>query len=483
MHGGLRVARQVCASAAALCALLSIALPAVAQDDGVAPPEIWRGAASATVASFEVDRDALLPIPGVLRLGALAGESAYETDRQTARASLLFPGEGVIQGPNLACGTFGSLFPPELKPVLDACLSYDYPLTVRADASAADRSTQGRVRLGAPTDAVSALALGADAHAAPDGSSTHAALEDLRVLGLPAIDVIPLLPIQQLRLDPSVLVVGSATSRTDQRIEEGVLVVEAESALSDVRLLGGLVRIGTLRSTSRITDDAHGTRTSDADLEVGGVTVAGLPAQLTEDGLLLGSPTPSDVLGPIQRQLQSALRPLLEALGLRVTLLDTEEAVDDGTGQAVARAAGLLVELALNVDGLPAVPGPLGDIDLNGTYVGSVQLASTGASGAASMFGADDVEPTDDGDLGSPPDLGGGFGLGGSPPDLGGGATPPPASGEEAAPPRGPIRAAARTDLFDGRLELLYAAFAFAVLALCCTPRLAVPARLPGPPP
>jgi hypothetical protein len=472
--------RRLAAAAAGACALLSVTLPALAQDEGAAAPAIWRGAAASNVATVEVDRDGLLPISDVFRIGALMGESAYETDRQTARASLLFPGEGLIQGPNLACGTFGSAFPPELAPVLDACLTYEYPLTVRADTATPDASTQGLLRLGKPTDALSGVATGATAHAAPDGTSTRAAVEDLRLLGLPAIDVIPLLPIEQLRLDPSILSVGSATSTTDQRIdEEGSLVVEAASTLSDVRLVGGLVRIGAIRSTSRITDDAEGGRTADAGLEVSGVTVGGLPAEVTADGLVVGSP--SDVLGPIQRQLQTVLRPLLDALGVRLSLLETEETTDDGTGQAVASSGGLLLEVTLNAAGLPSVPGPLGDIDLNGAYVGSIQLGYSGASGAASLFGPDGV-PTDGGGDTSAPDLGGGgFTPGGALPDLGSGSAPP-AEGPTSPPPV-ERRASTLTDLFDGRLELLYAAFAFAVLALCLTPRLAVPARLPGPRP
>lgn len=479
MGGARRAVRRSAAAAAVGCLLLSVALPAVAQDEATAAaPAIWRGAASSSVATVEADREGLLPVPDIFRIGAVAGESAYETDRQTARASLLFPGEGLIQGPNLACGTFGSAFPPELAPVLDACLSYDYPLTVRADSSTADASTEGLLRIGKPSDALSGIATGAIAHAAPDGARTEAAVEDLRLLGLPAIDVIPLLPIQQLRLDPVVLSVGSATSRTDQRIDGGSLVVEATASLSDVRLVGGLVRIGGIRSSSRITDDAEGTRTSDADLEVSGVTVAGLPAQITADGLVLG--TPSDVLGPIQRQLQSALRPLLDALGVRITLLEVEETTDDGTGQAVASAGGVLLEITLNAAGLPSIPGPLGDIDLNGAYVGSVQLGYSGASGAASMFGPDGapVDDTDDGIV--LPDAGGGFVPGGDLPDLG---PTPTTTGGVVSTPDGEGRAGFVTDLFGGRLELLYAAFALAVLALCCTPRLAVPPRLPAPRP
>jgi hypothetical protein len=67
---------------------------------------------------------------------------------------------------------------------------------------------------------------------------------------------------------------------------------------------------------------------------------------------------------------------------------------------------------------------------------------------------------------------------GGDLPDLGDPAAP---SAPVVPVPGSTGRAGFVTDLFDGRLELLYAAFALAVLALCLTPRLAVPPRLPGP--
>ena len=140
------------------------------------------------------------------------------------------------------------------------------------------------MQLGKATDPISADAGGASAHAAPDSSTTKAALSNLRVLGLPGINAIPLLPIQQLQLDPSVAVIGNATATTDQRITNGKLVVTSDSTLSGVKLVGGLINIGAIHSTSTITDDANGHRTSDASLQVSGVTVGGVPAQITDKG-------------------------------------------------------------------------------------------------------------------------------------------------------------------------------------------------------
>jgi hypothetical protein len=443
---------------------------------------VWHGAASADVASFDVDQS-VLPLSGIVNPIVAKANSTYETDNQTADAGLLYPGNGVLQGPNLLCGTFlsGSV-PDAFQPFVDACTKFDYPLWVKADASQHDASTEGRLQLGKPTDPFSVQATGASAHADKDAATSDAELADVHVLGLPGINVIPLLGIQQLKLNPNVVGIANASSATDQRITDGKLVVQARSVLSGIDLVGGLIHIGSLRSTSTITDDGA-KRTSAAQLEVGGVTVAGLPAEITTDGLQIG--TSATPLGPVATQLSRTLTQLLGALGVKLTLLPTTHTTDDGTGQAVASAAGLLLEITLNVKGLPAIPGPLGQMDLNGAYVGTLQLGYSGASGAAATF-------DDSGGANGGTDLGGGEGVTdlGSGPVFGGdegvtdlGIAPGPSTSPTApavTPPRGNHLVRSLGDGFDDRLGMLYLAFAFMVLALCLAPRLTLPARLPG---
>jgi hypothetical protein len=235
------------------------------------------------------------------------------------------------------------------------------------------------------------------------------------------------------------------------------------------------VRIGSIRSESHVTDDANGGRTASADLQVSGVTVAGLPAEITEDGLILGSP--SGALGPLLRQLQVQVNELLRSLGLTVALLETTEDTDVD-GNAVASADGLLISFAHEIAGLPAIPGPLGEIDPNGLLTASVQLGTTAARGAAFAFDPD-APPEDSGvigdvDFGSTTD---GFDV--ALPDL------PDAVPGNVAPSSPPALDTSRptrsvADLFDDRLGLLYLAMCFAALGLCIVPRLTVPARLPG---
>ncbi|MFL6204201.1 MAG: choice-of-anchor P family protein, partial [Acidimicrobiales bacterium] len=346
------------------------------------------------------------------------------------------------------------------------------------DASTADAATDGAATLGKPTDPVSADAVGASAHADVSGSRTSAQMSDLRVLGFPGVALTSVLPIEELKTDPTVLRVEDATSRTDQKIAGGALVVAASSKLTGVSLVGGLVKIGSIVSTSTATDDGHGKRTSVADIEVQGVTVGGLPAQITEDGLVLSSPTN---LGPAKQQILQGSNQLLQALGVRISLLDNVESTDDGTGLARAEAPGVLLEVNTDVSGVPPVFGPFGDIDLTGHYVGTIQLGMSGAAAGASNFD-DEVIPPADVSFDVPSDAG--F----APADTGvvdTGTAPVadvPAATDEpegSAQPQQLIRRV--VDRFGGRLGLVYLAFAFTVLGLCLVPRLTLPARFPGP--
>lgn len=484
MGVGRRAARRVCLAAAAVCAILSITAPAIAQDadEAGAIPEVFRGAASSAVASVALDREALLPVPGVFRFIAVEGSSVYETDLQTSRASLFYPGNGAMQGPNLVCGVAGGGFPPEFAPIFDACSKYEFPLTVFADGTRPSRSTSGAVTLGAPTDPVSADAIGARANATPRAATSYAALGDLRVLGIPGIGPIPMPPQDELQLDSSVVVIENAVSRTTQRIARGVLTVESTAVLQGVKLIGGLIEIAEIRSRSIATDDATATRSADSAIQISGVTVAGVPAKITEDGLVLGD----SGSGPIQQQVELAVNQLLEQLNARVTLLDNEQTMNDGTGQAVASAGGILVEFAFDAQGLPSVPAPppIHNADPNGRYVGSVQLGNTAASAGATNFPDIDVPPIDFepeapvdvpvDDLGGPIVSDGAVDL-----PVDDGSSGPSSSGDGEGQPQRLVRAT--VDLFGGRMGFLYLAFALAVVGLAIAPPLVFPARFGGP--
>ncbi len=484
MGGSLRRrARRACFVAAAGCLLLAIAVPPSSgqEVDEVPKPEVFDSVTTAIGASVQADRDALIPVPDLLKFIVLDGQGAYETDKSEARSSLFFPGNGGTGGPALVCGNFAEAVRPELKPLVDACLAYKYPLTVYADALKPDGTTTGAAALGSPTDPVSANAVGARAHAGPDSVTTDAELQDLRVIGLPAFGPVAL-PVPGFELDTTVFTVDGATSRTRQRIVRGSLVADSVVTVYGIKMIGGLIEIANLRSESHIVDDAAGKRSAAAELVVSGLTVGGLPAKLTADGLVVGSPSGST--GPIDQQQAAAFNELLRAFNVKVTVLEIDRS-PDRDGGAVASVGGLLIEFSRDLQGVPILPGPVGDVDLNGVYRGTIQLGITGARGTAVNFEDEVFVP---GDTGGVADDGADFGADDDGSFVDDGALPelPVEETPEVAAPTNPESQSGgqtiRTirDLFGGRLGLLYLAMMFSVLALCIAPRLTVPARLPG---
>jgi hypothetical protein len=476
--------RRGCFVASGAClALAAFTPPADAQSEGEAlgpRPAVFSGAATAQAVVVEMDKEGLLPVPDIFRFIVADGVGTYRTSEQRGRASLFFPGNGLTQGPALAC----SQFPPEARPVfgpiLDACLQYSFPLTVTADALEPDGATEGSLALGAPTDPISANGVGARAHAGEDAVTTDAEVTGLRVLGAPSIGPLPAVPGFE-DLEPYLMAVGSVTATTDERIDEaGALVVDSVSGATDVRLIGGLVRIGSVVAHARIVDAEDADPVVETTLDVSGVTVAGLPAQFTEDGLQIA--TTSAPLGPQLEALTAQLTSLLESLSFEMETLGTEQGQDED-GITFARVGGLLISLGVPVDGLPPVPGPLGDVDLNGNYVGTIQIGQAGARAIAGSFDDDDEVTATGGGTTSPVSP-----SSGSTGSSTGGQTAAPATPAAPASPAAPAAPAdapvvdAITDLFADRLKLLYLAFTLAGLAICIAPRMALPARLPGPP-
>jgi hypothetical protein len=463
-----------------LCGALALVpgQSAAQEEDTVPRPEAFQGRAESLVAVVEVNRDALLPGEDLFRFIALDGLTTYEPTSQTARASLFFPGNGVVSGPNLLCGTFGASFPPEFQPILDACLAYKFPLVAVADAFENDDTAAGTVALGESGDPVSGNGAKAVAHAAEDSATTDAVVQDLEVLGLP--DPASLTPqLSDLALDAAVFRIDSAASRTRQEIVKGSLLVRAESTMSGVHLIGGLMEIGSLRSISTVTDDGRGNRDVAATLDISGVTVGGVPAKITDKGLVLGTPEGG---GPLAQQQQAQVNELIQEIGLRVTVLPFE-IDEDREGAGVASVGGLQIEFARDLSGLPALPAipGLGSLDPNGTYTGSFVLAPTSALGLAATFPIESVPevPVDPGTL-DPGLSDGGFTDGlAAPADV---VSPelPGATGSPGSPEQRALRARLLGGIFDDRIALVYLAMVFAVLGLCITPRLTLPARLPG---
>ncbi len=498
-----RNTRRVCLSLAGICAVLAFVSPSAhAEDttlsDDVPAPEVFSGNASARAITVGLRQQyPVVPVDDLFTFIAVEGQSTFSSSTRAARASLFFPGQGGILGPSLACGTFGAQFPAQFKPILDTCLRYQYPLSVAADDFQPDASTTGSLALGAPTDTVSGQGVLARAHAAEDGASSDAVLNALRVLGVPPFGALNL-PIPGLTLDGSVATADSVTARTAQRILKGALTTQATTTISGVRLVGGIVQIGSIDSISKTTDDGQGGRSTTADINVSGLTVAGQPAKITNKGIVVSDPKNPT---PLNRALVDQANALVKEFGIKITALPTEEKLEND-GPAVASVGGVLVEFTYLADGLPLLPNPITpgqQIDPNGRYTVFVQLAQTGARSTAANFGADDTgegliddftdvsgDSFDNSDSSGGDFSGGDFAL-----DDSGGSGSGSGSDSNGRTDGGPsgrglttggTRTIASTaNDFGGRIGFLYLALMFGVLALCIAPRLALPARLPGP--
>jgi hypothetical protein len=449
-------------------------------DTAVARPETFAGAASAQALNVALLTPPLIPVEGLFDVAVVEGRGTFESSNQEGRASLLYPGSGILTGPGLLCGTFlGPQIPPEgaplFGPILEACGQYKYPLTVIVDSLHPDGSTDGALALGSAADPVSLRAVGASAHAASDSTVTRAQATDFKVLGLPALGSLsPLLKLLGIDpLDGSLVSVDGMTARTDQAIVGGRLSVRADTKVNGLRLLGGLVRIGAVTSTSTLLTGGTAKDELSSTLEVGGVTVAGQPAQITEDGLVLaGSST-----GPLVQQLGRAANDALQAMGFRIKAADVTKGDDHGV--PLANNGGLLIEFTTPLAGLPALPGPIGDLDLNGAYGVRVQVATSGVRGFASSFD-DGTQATDGGsdDSGSAFVPSDGFttdGFGDLPT-----ANPPAVAPSGTTAPVRPLHHTPISDRLADRMLFIYLSFTLGALALCLTPRLTLPARFPG---
>jgi len=451
-------------------------------------PDSFSAAASASALRAAVLTPALVPVEGLFDFAFVEGRGTYEPANQEGRSSLVFPGNGGVSGPGLLCGTFlGPEIPPEgqpiFGPIVQSCTAFRYPLAVYVDSLSPDAQTEGALALGTGTDPISLGAVGARAHAGIDAMTTDSEATDLRILGAPAFGSLATV-FTTLGVEPpdtSLVRVDGMTATTDQRIVDGRLVTEARATVTGLRLLGGLVRIGSIDSRSRLVVGGDAEPEIDNGIEVSGVEVGGAPAQLTEDGLVAGDPSSST--GPLAQQLASLVADALQESGFRISTLPSEQGEDDGI--PFASSGGLLVEFSTPLAGLPPIPGPLGDLDLNGSYGVRVQVGATGVRGFADTFGDDAVPAPRD-----PVTSGGGGGDGGGSsftPGTSSSGSGSPASPTTAAPvPTGSTDtddatpARAFSDLVSDRVALLYLSFTLTALGLCLAPRLTLPSRLPS---
>ena len=325
------------------------------------------------------------------------GLTTYSRDGVSARASTFWPGPTVGDPASFIC---------QLN-----CISVPtYPLSVETEGNPPTVSQQASTSVGGPGQPASAQAASADAAAsATSGVSSDAVTGGFSspgaAPGTTSVSTSPAAPARQaiaqrmamasarfdqevaLLLHPSVpigaaqagmtrsqaapasaavVAVRSMTASTSQRFNGSTLLVNAQTDLSGVSLLGGIIQIGSIVTTSSSTGDGEKVHTHTDHVTVSDVTVAGVPATIDQNGITVdGQGTGSVAL----QSLNAALQQALAASGTQVTLVGATAHPPQplvGCGKSVPGgrvADGLFVHTSTNLEAVPVA----GDV-YNGDY-------------------------------------------------------------------------------------------------------------------
>lgn len=247
--------------------------------------------------------DEFLPVEEFLSLSSVSAESRLESGRSSSLAVLPDPGDLVLTLPGTISGLSGV---PGL-PDYPAAARADHPTVPRDEVSLVPDAGLGAMRLLAEAD---------DAHSL--GRAFVSGLAD-------TVGLLPGFSIGSIRSDA-----------TSTRLDSLTYEARATTTTNDLRLLGGLMRIGQLTTmvTARIED---GRVTASAEeTSISGATIAGQLVGIDASGFT--SPNGSQALQPVVDQLAAPLA----AAGYKVTV--TPGSVTQEAGKASADSGTLLIE-------------------------------------------------------------------------------------------------------------------------------------------
>jgi hypothetical protein len=438
------------------------------------------------------------------------GLSQFSASGTLARGSTYWPGATVNGLGGLLCVagfTPGCGLPP-------------FPLSAQTSGSPPDAHTAASQNLGGGGAPVTVTALGAAAHADPNlvstdavdggytlgtgggGASSAQAGRALAAASLAfrrqvaAITGSPqgAASVKPTATDGAVAEVASSESHTKQSFassDPSTLVVHAETRLSGVDLLGGMIHVDSIVTTSDYQANDHGTDKHVDHVTVHGVSAGGQPATIDQNGVTVGTTTQG---GPILDAINSALQTALQASGSQVHVVgDTSNPPQPigGTGCGKAEADGLSLHLQADASQVPA-----GDLYFSDMTLGSAcTAATTGSQLASDLGGVNGAGGTDlsgggpsSGAAGSSDQgaaLASSSGLTGTP-----GTPSTPGSLAASSPGRSGTHVTRRGGsgffgeiidqaLVTHRLDAVYLAFTLAFAGLFLGSRLLLPARLP----
>lgn len=380
---GRWIRRAGVAAAAALTAVALVPHGATADTNG--GPSVWQAEAVTSGVQVAANEKGFL-IAEILNLNIPDGDSKADSSNQDkARASTIYPGLGVSQGPSLLC-TAGLPCPPGFPPA--------WPFTTYAQYPSAPQSSLATgQQYGGPGSPLAVTSDSAQAEAQPSGTHTTATTNDIEVPGGSSVQSAsvgfheraaailhrPWAGAADAGSSSAVLSVGSALGSTSVAIQDGKLVSTASTVLKHVALLGGTVDIGSIDAVSTsITDGASVTK-AESHVTLGSVTVAGQKAAIDDSGVhVVSSP---GVGGDQVNQLNQALQQALQAAGWRLQLIGATQKKDADAPQASAK--GVLLYSQADLGALPE-----GSLVYSSFLLGSADSQAS-AEAAAAAGGTD----------------------------------------------------------------------------------------------
>jgi hypothetical protein len=448
---------RLCFVAAGLLGVVGLAAPRVAaQDTFTGRPAIFSGVAAASGIHETFDRTSGLAVVGEPVWGNLAdGSSTFAADDVYGRASVIYPGRAVTKGPGLVCGQLPA------SPVQQAICDFSFPLSVEA-GNQPDVVVNVPQPLGTPGSPARANAVFAKAHADRTYVSTDAAVGGFSSAGV---------------------LVESVAAHTRQAFDDkknpGLLTATAISELKGIDLLAGMLHINSIVTTSIHKVDGQKVKSHKDSVVVGGVTVAGQPAEINQDGVVV---TGSGQGRPALNALNSALQQALAAAKTKINLVGVTPASAHGNDQPCGQGSAGGVQFYTERD-LSQVP------QQGGVFFANITLgqACTDAVASAARVGGEATDSQSGIDIGTKSGAnatgtaGGTVAAGSASPGIAGtSARSGVASGTSTrsdASPRSALRRLGGTaTLFERqlrgavvshRLDILYLAFTLAFVGLC----------------
>ena len=182
-------------------------------------------------------------------------------------------------------------------------------------------------------------------------------------------------------------IAASLTAKTTNTLTDATGTSEATSEADNLVLAGGMVTIGRVLSTAKLTTDGS-KATGDAHTTIDGLKIAGQGATVDDQGVHIGGQS-----NPLHKQINQAVAQALAKSGLTIKLVQNDNSINGATGSVTAGA--LLIQYEDDKDQLVA-----GGIQNSFTIaVGGATAEVDSAQGSNSDLGETPAEaaPTDNG--------------------------------------------------------------------------------------